>query len=207
MNKKTAVVTGGAGKLGLVLVDLLLKKKYDVTIIDHLKKPNPPELPEKATLQCFDLTMDSWPLLLLGTLRSADVVFHLAAASNPSESIRLPHIYHDTNVKATLNLLIAANDADVRRLVFASQSYNGAKTANPYRAQKYMAELYCSLFPSIYGLETVSLRFPSLKKEKNNKFLCLEDAAKALLKASTSTKMGQGEILSINKKFLNGNNF
>ena len=207
MNKKTAVVTGGAGKLGVVLVDLLLKKKYDVTIIDHLKKPNPPPLPKEAQLQCFDLTMDSWPMLLLGTLRSADVVFHLAGASDPAESIRLPHIYHDTNVKATLNLLIAANDADVQRLVFASQSYSGPKNANPYRAQKYMAELYCSLFPSTYGLETVSLRFPSLKKEKHDKFLCLEDAAKSLLKASTSKKLGQGEVLTINKQFLNGNNF
>lgn len=207
MDKKKAIVTGGGGKLGITLVQLLLKKKYNVTIIDSLKTPNPPEIPKAASLKCFDLTMDSWPMLLLSSLNCADVVFHLAALTNPMESLKAPHIYHDTNVKATLNLLIAANDADAKRLVFASQSYNGSKISNPYRAQKYMAEMYCSLFPSTYGLETVSVRLPSLKKDKHEKFLCLEDGAKSLLKAATSKKLGQGEVITINKKFLNGNNF
>jgi nucleoside-diphosphate-sugar epimerase len=207
MNKKRTLVTGGAGQLGLVLVNLLLEKGHDVTIVDHLKKPNPPILPQEAQLHCYDLTADSWPMQLVSVLRSTDTIFHLAGATNPVESIRLPHLYHNNNVKATLNLLIAANDAEVSRVVFASQSYKGSKMINPYRLQKYMAELYCSSFSSIYGLETVSLRFPSLRKESSDKFLSLDDGAQALLDAALSKKMGQGEVLSINKKFLNGNNF
>jgi len=163
------LVTGGAGFIGSNLVDELIKQGHEVIIIDNLLTGKKENLNPQAEFHETDIRdLDKIKPLFIG----ADYVFHLAAFPRVQPSIEDPATANDINLNGTVNVLIAARDAKVKKVVYsASSSAYGDQTKmpltedmpahplSPYGLQKYVGELYCRLFSEIYGLPTVSLRY------------------------------------------------
>jgi nucleoside-diphosphate-sugar epimerase len=170
---KRYIVTGGAGFIGSTLVrELLAMGDGEVEVIDNLltgHKRNLDEVQERVKLHQLDIrTFDGIAPVIAG----ADTVFHLAAIPSVPRSIDDPVPSHEVNIDGTFNVLRAASEGRVRRVVYAASSsaYGDTeelpkvetmppKPKSPYAAQKLMGEYYASVFASCYGLETVSLRF------------------------------------------------
>src|SRR3989344_1817559 len=168
--EKKAVVTGGAGFIGSHIVDALLERGDEVHVIDnyeggkHEERINP-----RASYHEVDLRMtDKIQPIMMG----ADVVFHTAATPRVPYSIEHPVETTDNNITGTVSVLTAAARAKVRRVVYSSSgsSYGNQSTmplvetmpanpVHPYGLQKYVGELFAAMWPGIYGLETVSLRY------------------------------------------------
>jgi UDP-glucose 4-epimerase len=163
-------VTGGAGFIGSHLVRALNERGYRVAVFDNLSTGSLENLGgSEAEFVMGDLRdLDA----VRGAVSRAEVVFHLGALGSVTRSIADPMETTSVNLMGTLNLLVGARDADVRRLVFASSSsvYGDTPTLpkdeemapaprSPYAASKLAAESYCRAFTRVYRLETVSLRF------------------------------------------------
>ena len=164
-----ACVTGGAGFIGSQIADALIERGDDVLVVDNFSTGRREYVPARARLHEADVATDH---LLSETLRGIDVVFHTAALARVPRSIEQPLETHAANVTGTLNVLKAAVDAGVRRVVYSSSSsvYGDQPVLpltedmppnplNPYACQKYMGEIYCRNFVRVYGLETVCLRY------------------------------------------------
>jgi nucleoside-diphosphate-sugar epimerase len=165
----TALVTGGAGFIGSSIARGLLQRGWDVRIIDNFMAGFREHVPEQAELLEDDLRD-------LEAVRKAtdgiEVVFHEAAIRSVPKSIDNPWLSHDCNVNGTVNLLMAAADSGVRRIVYASSSsvYGDVKNPpnredmrpnpmSPYAASKLAAENYCRVWTHVRGLSSVSLRY------------------------------------------------
>jgi nucleoside-diphosphate-sugar epimerase len=166
------LVTGGAGFIGSNIVHELLKRGDRVRIIENFstgKRENLADVLDRIELLEGDLRN-------IGDVREAvagiDYVLHQAALPSVPRSIRDPVASNESNVSGTVNLLTAAKDASVKRLVFASSSsvYGDTPTLpktedmppnprSPYAVSKSAGEYYCRVFFEIYGLETVILRY------------------------------------------------
>jgi nucleoside-diphosphate-sugar epimerase len=166
------LVTGGAGFIGSNLVRCLVASHDEVRILDDLSTGSRENLadcngaPELIVGDVRD------PEAILGAVQGVEVVYHLAALPSVARSVADPLSSHQVNVNGTLNVLIAARDAGVSRVVYASSSsvYGDTPTLpkhedmppaprSPYASAKLSGELYCRAFSASYGLETVSLRF------------------------------------------------
>lgn len=168
-NAKKVVVTGGAGFIGSNLVDALIKDGFSVTVIDNLFTGKKSQVNKKAKFvkaSICDLVK------IKPCFKGADTVFHLAAIARIQPSIKDPALTMRDNVMGTFNVLLAARDSGVRRVVYSasSSSYGDQETLplheemtprfkNPYSLSKYVGEELCRLFSGLYGLETVSLRY------------------------------------------------
>jgi nucleoside-diphosphate-sugar epimerase len=167
--KKTFLVTGGAGFIGSNLADALLARGDRVRILDNLSTGKRSNIPAAAELVEGDITN-------FESIRSAfadvDGVFHCAALPRVQFSIDNPIESHAANINGTLNTLLAARDAGVKRLVYSASSsaYGDSpvlpqvetqlpRPKSPYGLQKYVGEHYTRLFAELYNLETVSLRY------------------------------------------------
>jgi len=169
-NKKTKViVTGGAGFIGSHIVDALVERDFDVHVIDNLCAGKRENVNKKAELHVLDIT-DSESIEPV--FEEAAYVFHLAALPRVQYSIEHPKETDAVNIGGTLNVLIAAQKAKVKRVIYsASSSAYGdqkimpltegmpANPKSPYGLHKYVGELYCRLWSEIFGLPTVSLRY------------------------------------------------
>ena len=169
MSKRKALVTGGAGFIGSNLVDELVESGYEVVIIDNLSSGKKENINPKAKFHELDIR----DLKKIRPLFSGvDHVFHLAAVANIQFSLENPNESNDINLGGTLNVLTAARDAGVKKVVYSASAaaYGNeeeipwhenmqAELLSPYGLQKYTSELYCSLFSEIYGLPTVNLRY------------------------------------------------
>jgi len=168
-SRRKVVVTGGAGFIGSNLAEALVARGDEVHVIDNLAGGKREHVPAGAQFHEVDIC-DTDALLPL--MRSADTVFHLAALPRVQYSIEHPRETNDANVTGTLNVLVAAKDAGVRRVVYsASSSAYGdqetmplsesmpARPLSPYGLHKHIGELYCQVFSTVYGLQTVSLRY------------------------------------------------
>jgi UDP-glucose 4-epimerase len=166
------LITGGAGFIGTNLVQALLECGARVRVLDNFSTGY------RANLRDFDDDID----IVEGELRSyervhaamraIDVVFHHGALPSIPRSVQDPLTTSAVNIDGTLNVLLAARDEDVSRVVFASsssvygdggelprhESHPPAPLA-PYAVSKLAAERYCVAFSKVYGLETVSLRY------------------------------------------------
>lgn len=163
------LVTGGAGFIGSHLTDALLARGHAVRVVDNLSAGLLENVPAGAELRVGDLTD---PAVAAAAVDGCEFVLHQAAIPSVPRSIAAPRPSHDTNINATFNVLIAARDAGVRRVVYAASSsaYGDAPTLpkvedmpvsprSPYALQKQVGEAYCRLFTTFYGLQTVSIRY------------------------------------------------
>jgi len=163
------LVTGGAGFIGSTLAKRLLREGHEVFIIDDLSTGKRENVPEGATFIEADLTdLDAIRNHFIGI----DGVFHMAAMPRVPYSVEHPVESSRNNIFSTLNTLVAARDAGVKRVVYsASSSAYGNNPElpqhpdmkpdplSPYALQKLIGEYYCKLFADLYGLQTVSLRY------------------------------------------------
>ncbi|MCI0479890.1 NAD-dependent epimerase/dehydratase family protein [Candidatus Uhrbacteria bacterium] len=163
------LIPGGAGFIGSNLAEALLKEGHRVRIIDNFSTGKRSNVPEGAELFELDFTD-------LASIRPAfegvDGVFHVGALPRIPYSIEHPIESATANIFGTLNVLVAARDAKVKRVVYsASSSAYGAQETlplhpdmpanplNPYALHKYVGEKNAEHFATFYGLETVSLRY------------------------------------------------
>jgi nucleoside-diphosphate-sugar epimerase len=163
------LVTGGAGFIGSNIVDALIEKGDEVLVIDNLSTGRKENINPRAKFFNTDLReLEKIKPIFQGV----DFVFHEAALARVEPSIKDPVTYHDNNVNATLNVLVAARDAKVKKVVYASSSsiYGDqekmplsedmpANPTSPYGLQKYIGEEYCRVFSYLYKLPTVCLRY------------------------------------------------
>ncbi len=163
------LVTGGAGFIGSNLTDALINKGHQVVVIDNLSTGKEENINPKAEFHKLDLR-DFAAIRPLFT--GIEGVFHVAAVPRIPLSIEKPIETNEVNITGTLNTLLAAKEGGVKKLVYSSSSsvYGNQKELpleeemkadplNPYALQKYVGELYCRIFPEIYHLPTVSLRY------------------------------------------------
>jgi nucleoside-diphosphate-sugar epimerase len=166
------LVTGGAGFIGSNLVDELVRRKQQVVVLDNLstgKEENLAAVRDRIDLNTGSIT----DLAAVQTAaRGADYVIHLAARTSVPRSVEEPIENSHTNIDGTLNVLVAARDAKVKRFVYAASSaaYGETETLpkteampaapiSPYGVSKYVGELYARVFGRVYGLENASLRY------------------------------------------------
>ena len=166
------LVTGGAGFIGAHLVEELLKRGEEVRVLDNFstgKRERLDPFVEKIELVEGDLRSQH---AVREAVDGIDFVFHQGALPSVSRSVKDPITTNDVNVGGTLNVLDAAKEADVKRVVYASSSsVYGANEAipqredmmpqpiSPYAVAKLTGEKYCHVFSRTYGLETVTLRY------------------------------------------------
>lgn len=163
------LVTGGAGFIGSHLAEELLRRGHKVRVLDNLSTGLIANVPVGAEFIRGDV-ID--PSVVAGAIAGCEFVLHQAAISSVQQSIDDPRPSHEANVNGTLNVLIAARDYGVRRVVYAASAaaYGNAPALpkvedmppdpqSPYALQKYVGEEYCALFTRLYGLETVALRY------------------------------------------------
>ena len=202
---KKAIVTGGAGFIGSNLVDKLIEQGVEVTILDNLSTGKEENINPKAKFINCDISTAS-EIDMLFYINGADVVFHLAALARVQPSIEDPISFNEVNVKGTLNVLLAAHKAKVKRVVYsASSSCYGDATKfptpeehstnplSPYGLQKYVGEQYCKMFSEVYNLDTVSLRYFNVYGERMNL-----EGAYCLVLGIFGQKMLEGKPLTIN---------
>jgi UDP-glucose 4-epimerase len=169
---RRSIVTGGAGFIGSALVRGLLAQGHRVHVIDNLltgRLDNLEDVADQITVHEYDIRdYDRIAPVIAG----ADRVFHLAALPSVPKSILNPVPSHESNIDGTFNVLLAANEGKVGRVVYgASSSAYGdtevlpkvetmaPRPKSPYAVQKLLGEYYASVFTECFGLETVSLRF------------------------------------------------
>ncbi len=199
------LVTGGAGFIGSHLVDKLIDDGHRVLVLDDLSTGKRENINEKADFIQWDISKN-WDDIGI-TIENIDVIFHLAAKARVQPSIESPIEYHDANVNGTLNLLVAARDAGVKRFVFSSSSsvYGDveekdlptSEDANlnpisPYALHKSIGEQYCKLFSTLYDMETVSLRYFNVYGDR----MSLEGAYKLVIPIFTEQRLN-GEPMTI----------
>lgn len=171
-NHYTYLVTGGAGFIGSHMVDALLAKGHDVHVVDNFltgKRENLAHVMDHITLHEISITDQD---ALAEAMQGVDYVFHMAALASVPRSVKDPIANNDNNVTGTLNVLITARDAGVKRVVYAgsSSAYGGVDgdfavetmtphPMSPYAVAKLAAEYYCQSFTQVYGLETVTTRY------------------------------------------------
>jgi len=164
-----ALVAGGAGFIGSALVGALIDAGHKVRVFDNLISGSKDVIHESAEFLEGDLRD---PHKVNEACADIDLVFHHAAVKSVPRSMEEPVLVHESNVTGTLNLLIAAVEGGVRKLIYASSSsvYGGAHSGpsnedmapnprSPYAASKLAGEYYCRIWNEISPLSTVCLRY------------------------------------------------
>jgi nucleoside-diphosphate-sugar epimerase len=166
------LVTGGAGFIGSNIVDELLRRGHEVVVLDDLSTGKEENLAHVRSK--IDLHVGS--IIDLAAVQSAchavDYVIHLAARTSVPKSVKDPIESNRVNIDGTLNVLVAARDAKVRRVVYAASSSAYGETPtlpkvetmqpepiSPYGVTKYVGELYAAVFGRVYGLQNACVRY------------------------------------------------
>lgn len=168
----TYLVTGGAGFIGSHMVSALVEAGHRVRVVDNFstgKRENVAHVADRIDLREISITDRD---ALAEAMDGVDYVFHLAALASVPRSIDDPLASNEHNVTGTLNVLLAARDAGVKRVVYAgsSSAYGNTESEyksedmlpqplSPYAVAKLAAEHYCQVFTQVYGLETVTVRY------------------------------------------------
>jgi nucleoside-diphosphate-sugar epimerase len=166
------LVTGGAGFIGSNTVDELVQRGHSVVVLDDFsggKEENLAEIRNKITIIKGSITDIE---VVRKAMHEAEFVLHLAARTSVPRSVKDPLDTNRINVEGTLNVLVAAKELRIKRVVFAASSSAYGETPtlpkvetmqpqpiSPYGVTKYIGELYGQAFLKCYGLETVSLRY------------------------------------------------
>lgn len=165
------LVTGGAGFIGSHLSEELRRRGHAVRVLDSLvtgKTRNLDHIPGVEFIQGDVADLDACRRAVAGI----DYVLHQAAIPSVPKSVKDPITSNRANIDGSLNMLVAARDAGVKRLVYAgsSSAYGDTPTLpkredmptrplSPYALQKLVAEQYCQMFTDLYGFETVTIRY------------------------------------------------
>ena len=165
------LVTGGAGFIGSHIAEELVRRGHGVRVVDSLITGRRPNLDHVSGVEFIEGDLADEPIASRA-VAGIDFVLHQAAIPSVPRSVKDPITSHRANVTASLNLLLAARDAGVRRVVYAGSSSAYGDTPalpkredmppnplSPYALQKLVAEQYCQMFTSLYGLETVTTRY------------------------------------------------
>lgn len=211
-----ALVTGGAGFIGSHLVDRLLARGDDVTVIDNFEPDYPRAVKERNIaghrshprwrLIDRDILLGDWAIALEGPY---DVIVHLAAKAGVLPSIAAPERTYEVNVCGTINVLEAARQhARSTKVIFASSSsvYGGAheltefpsvetvtpNPISPYAASKLSGEQLCQLYTHLHGLSITALRFFTVYGPRQRPDLAIHKFARCLLDGRGVTLYGDG---------------
>jgi nucleoside-diphosphate-sugar epimerase len=165
------LVTGGAGFIGSHLAEELVRRGHSVRVLDNLSTGKRRNLEHLAGIDFIEGDLAD-PDACARAVQGVDYVLHQAAIPSVPRSVKDPVTSNRSNIDGSLNILVAARDAGVRRLVYAgsSSAYGDTPTLpkredmptrplSPYALQKLVAEQYCQLFTKLYGLETVTIRY------------------------------------------------
>ncbi len=221
------LVTGGGGFIGSHLVEGLVRRGHVVRILDNFSTGRRANLsalrdaddaplfsPDCKPLQAGRCTLLEGSIVDPETCRKAcegmDVVLHHGAVPSVPESIANPANSHRANVEGTFNLLMAARDCKVRRVIYAASSSAYGETEqlpkvesmptsplSPYAVQKLTGEYYCSVFYNCYGLQTLSLRYFNVfgprQNPKSQYAAAIPAFLTAILRNEPPTIYGDGE--------------
>jgi nucleoside-diphosphate-sugar epimerase len=178
----TVLVTGGAGFIGSNLVRALLERGDDVRVLDNFSTGNRSNL-EGLDVEIVEGELRSYERVH-NAVRGAEVVYHLGALGSVPRSVQDPLTSSAVNIEGTLNVLLAARDEGIRRVVFSSSTsvYGSSRKLpttedtppdpiSPYGVAKLAAERYCVSFSRVYeSLETVVLRYFNVFGERQSPF-------------------------------------
>jgi len=167
----TYLITGAAGFIGSSLARVLLQRGEDLRGLDNFSTGKRENIADLGRMDFYEASLSELPAVA-EACRGVDFVFHEAAIPSVPKSVLDPASSNRANVEGTLNLLIAARDAKVKRVVYAGSSsiYGESPTLpkhegmtpdpiSPYAVSKLAGELYMTSFYRVYGLETVTLRY------------------------------------------------
>jgi UDP-N-acetylglucosamine/UDP-N-acetyl-alpha-D-glucosaminouronate 4-epimerase len=203
------LVTGGAGFIGSHLTEELVRRGEQVRVVDSLITGHRKNL---AHLSGIDFLEGDLADLAIAkrAVQGADYVLHQAAIPSVPRSVEDPITSNRANIDSTLNVLVAARDARVKRVVYAASSsaYGNTPTLpkheamptnplSPYALQKLVGEQYMQMFTALYGLETVSIRYFNVfgpRQDPSSPYSgVISVFAKALLENTAPTIYGDGE--------------
>ena len=168
------LVTGGAGFIGSNLTEALLKEGHEVRVLDNFSTGKEENLTFDENASALEIIKGdiTESQVFPSAMRGVDYVFHQAALPSVQQSVEDPLTSNRINVEGTLNVLMAAKEAGVKRVIYASscaiygddpglpkQEGMAPHPLSPYALQKYIGERYVRLFSQLYRLETVSLRY------------------------------------------------
>ncbi len=204
------LVTGGGGFIGSHLVRALVQRGEQVRVVDNGFSGSRQRVADVLDdIEWIDGDVrDS--LTMRRACHSVDVVLHQAAIPSVVQSVEDPELTNAVNLGGTLNTLLAARDAGVRRVVLASSSavYGNrpgipkaetlpTEALSPYAAQKLAAETYCQVWYSLYGVETVALRYFNVfgpgQDPRSEYAAAIPRFIQTLLAGETPTIYGDGE--------------
>lgn len=180
----TYMVTGGAGFIGSHIAARLLRDGHSVRVVDNLLTGRQRNLDYLHNLNgqftFYNLSITDYAALE-AVLADVDVVFHQAALSSVARSMENPHEAHEICATGTLNVLRAARQQGVRRVVYAASASAYGDVAgeaiaetcvpapiSPYGVAKLAGEYYCQMYTQAYGLETVALRYFNVFGERQD---------------------------------------
>ena len=165
------LVTGGAGFIGSHLTDELIRRGERVRVADSFITGKRENLAHIAGVELLEGDLADMAVAQ-AAVAGVDYVLHQAAIPSVPRSVQDPITSNRANIDATLNVLVAARDAGVRRVVYAgsSSAYGNTSTLpkvetmesgplSPYALQKLVGEQYCQMFTRLYGLQTVTIRY------------------------------------------------
>jgi UDP-glucose 4-epimerase len=231
------LVTGGAGFIGGNLAEHFVRRGHDVTTLDNLDPYYTTDLKEHNVEMCrvaasatdgaFELVEGSIlnDALVESTVANADVVYHQAAQAGVRTSIDNPNKAHEVNVDGTLNILNAARDADVERVVVASSSsvygeteylpfdeLHPTRPTSPYGVSKLAAEQYARVYGRVYDVDTVALRYFTVYGPRMRPNMAISNFVSRCLNGDQPVIYGDGQqtrdftyiddIVRVNEKLL-----
>ena len=203
------LVTGGAGFIGSHLAEELIRRGERVRVVDSFITGKRKNLSHLSNVEFLEGDLGDVEVAKAAT-RGMEYVLHQAAIPSVPRSVEDPITSNRANIDATLNVLVAARDAGVKRVVYAgsSSAYGNTPTLpkhedmpanplSPYALQKLVGEQYMQMFTSLYGLETVTIRYFNVfgpRQDPSSPYSgVISVFAKALLENAPPTIYGDGE--------------
>lgn len=174
LQHKKLLITGGAGFIGSNLVEHFLKQDNHVVCLDNFATGKEENIQPFLTNPLFELIRGDIRDLETchRAVQGVDIILHQAAMGSVPRSIKDPKTTNEVNISGFVNMLIAAKEAGINRFVYAaSSSTYGDSPAlpkveekignplSPYAVTKYVNELYAGVFSTLYGIETIGLRY------------------------------------------------